>query len=110
MQRKMDSVHANNLPTGTSTVINQYYEMTLENNLDLPVIIRIGYTKQGAASQAFCQIYRSPMTYRTLLRSVIRKEHNQTYVDIRRVYVDNRGNTIDAQLIETITVQDKTLD
>jgi hypothetical protein len=42
------------------------------------------------------------MENKTFIKSVIRTKENKTLVDILRVYVDNKGNTIDTVVAETI--------
>ena len=101
-ERQMREMYAKNLPAGTACIANQYYDMKVKNPLDVPVIIRIAYSKKGAAGQAFCEIYRPQMEYRTLVRSVRKPENGKTLVDITRVYVDNKGNTVDTFVVETV--------
>lgn len=104
-QRHSGAIDQPAVLTGTATIINKYYDMKLKNNLDFPVIIRIGYKRQGVTSQIFCEIYRPQMQYGTLLRSIIKDDGQNRKVDIIRVYVDEKGNPIDSVLIETINIE-----
>ncbi len=106
LQRQKGNINRAEVTTGTDTIINKSNDMILKNNLNFPIIIYIGYKKQGAASQLFCNVYRPPMDNATLLRSVIRNQDDKTFVDIKRIYVDNRGNTTDWVLIETFSKDD----
>jgi hypothetical protein len=78
--------------------------MKVKNTLHCPVIVRIGYNREGENGVFFCEIYRPEMQNKTLIRSIIKNQENKTFVDITRVYVDNRGNTVDSVVAETLEV------
>ena len=80
--------------------------MKIKNNLDLPIILRVGYKKQSSASQIYCQVFRAPMENSTLLRSIVKTIGDDTIIDIKRVYVDEKGNPIDSIIVETINITD----
>lgn len=101
-ERKVHDIYAKNLPAGASTITNQYYDMKVKNNLLSPIIIRVGFKRQGMSGQIYCEIYRTMMEYKTLLRSVIKQDENKTLVDITRVYVDNKGNAIELVVADTV--------
>ena len=103
-ERKAHDIYSENLPAGTSTITDQYYDMKVKNTLSSPVIIRVGYEKKDGTGQIFCEVLRPVMEHKTLLRSVIREKENKTLVDITRVYVDNKGNTIDTVVADTVEV------
>ena len=103
-ERKMYDLDADNVPAGTSSIIGRDYDMKVVNTLQCPVIVRIGYSREGAKGVLFCEIYRPEMQYKTLIRSIIKEQENKTFVDITRVYVDNGGNTVDSAVAETLEV------
>lgn len=103
-ERKMYDLDAENVPAGTSCIIGRDYDMKVKNTLHCPVIVRIGYNREGENGVFFCEIYRPEMQNKTLIRSIIKNQENKTFVDITRVYVDNRGNTVDSVVAETLEV------
>ncbi len=103
-ERKMYDLTAKSLPAGTSCITNQYNDMRIRNSHPFPIIIRVGYEKQGYIGQIYCEIYRPEMEHKTLLRSVINEKENKTLIDITRVYVDNIGNTVDSVVVDTVEV------
>ena len=103
-ERKTNNFYAPNLPAGTSSITNLYYDMNIKNPLPYPVIIRVGYKKQGLAGIIYCEVYRPVLENKTLVRSIIKQKENKTLVDITRVYVDNIGNTVDSIVIDTVEV------
>lgn len=102
IKRQYGNIEQPNILSGTATIINKYYDMILKNNLDFPVIIRIGYNEHDITSKLYCEIYRPPMENATLLRSVIHDEGSKTLVDIKRVYIDKKGEPINSVVIETL--------
>ncbi|MCK5128461.1 MAG: peptidoglycan binding domain-containing protein [Clostridiales bacterium] len=101
-QRSLGILNKSDLPAGADTIINQYGDMIVKNNMELPIILRVGYKTQNTTSQIFCEIYRTPMENATILRSVIKPGDSNTRIKILRVYVDEKGNPINSVLIETI--------
>jgi hypothetical protein len=100
VKRQHGKINKPHILSGTATIINKYYDMILKNNLDFPVIVRIGYNEY--TNKLYCEVYRPPMENATLLRSVIHEEGTNTLVDIKRVYINKNGNPINSVLIETI--------
>ncbi len=103
-ERKMYDLDAEKVPAGTSCIIGRDNDMTVKNTLSCPVIIRIGYHRVDKKGVFFCEIYRPEMKYKTLIRSVLKNQESKTFIDITRVYVDNRGNTVDSVVAETLEV------
>jgi hypothetical protein len=102
LEREIYDAYEENIPSGTSCITDKNHDLKIKNNLEYPIIIRIGYVKKASSTQLFCEIYRTQMENKTFIKSVIRTKENKTLVDILRVYVDNKGNTIDTVVAETI--------
>ncbi len=102
VSRTMYSVDEDNIPAGTSCITNKENDLIIKNNLDYPIIIRVGYDYISNNVQTFCEIYRPHMEYGTYVKSVIRINDGKTFIDILRVYVDNKGNTVDTVVVETV--------
>jgi vancomycin resistance protein YoaR len=102
IKRQHGNINQPNILSGTATIINKYYDMILKNNLAFPVIVRIGYNEYNTTSKLYCEVYRPPMENAALLRSVIHEEGSKTLVDIKRVYINEKGDPVNSILIETI--------
>jgi vancomycin resistance protein YoaR len=103
-EREIHDIEAKNVPAGASCITNQYHDMKVKNTLSCPVVIRVGYKKNGGSGRIYCEVLRPQMEYKTLVRSVIKSKENKTLVDITRVYVDNKGNTVDTAVVETVEI------
>ncbi len=104
VERKMYNADEANIPIGTSCITDKENDLIIKNTLDYPIIIRVGYDYKASNGIAFCEIYRSQMEWGTYVKSVIRKKDGKSLVDIVRVYVDNKGNTVDTVVAETVNI------